>query len=193
MGKIDTVVRGEIVRLARREILPLVKPLSRQVRVLARTVKRLATENRRLARAASRLEETRMQRVAQLSVSDDEAKATRMSSGLIKKLRKRSGVTQQQLAALVGVSAAAVQSWEQGIAKPGGENRKILAALRKLGRRDVAALLAEKGIAKPGRKPRTERAKPAAKKKARRKAGKAGKTRRPKGKKKKARSRRKKA
>ena len=190
MGKIDTVVRGEILRLARREIRPLVKPLSRQVRALARTVKGLVTENRRLARAASRFEQTRMQRVAQLSVSDDEAKATRMSAGLIKKLRKRSGVTQQQLAALVGVSAAAVQSWEQGIAKPGGENRKILAALRKLGRRDIAALLAEKGIGKPGRKPRTENTKRAAKKKAPRKARKA---RRPKGKKKKARSRRKKA
>jgi DNA-binding transcriptional regulator YiaG len=195
MGKIETIVKGEIVRLARREIRPLVGPLQRQVRTLTRAVKTLIADTRRLAGTAKRLEASRIDHVARLSVPEAEAKAARMSPGLIKKLRNRIKVTQQQLAVLVGVSAAAVQSWEQGIARPGGENRVALAALRKLGRRDVAALLSEKGISKPGRKPRTMRAKPAAKKKRGRKPGrkpgrKAGKARGAKGKRKKVRRRR---
>ena len=47
--------------------------------------------------------------------------------------------------------------WEQGKSRPQGKNKEALVALRKLGRRDVKKLLAEKGAG----------AKQAAKKKAR--------------------------
>ena len=159
MGKIESVVKAEILRLARKEMRPAITPLTRRVRALNRQVKALTAENQRLARLVRRLEAARVQQVGKLTVSEKEVSRTRMSAGLIKKLRKRLGLTQQQLATLVSVSAAAVQSWEQGIARPTGDNRSALAALRKLGRRDVAKLLSEKGLT-PGRKRRAAKAAP---------------------------------
>ena len=68
----------------------------------------------------------------------------RVSALLIKKLRARLGITQGDLATLVGVSTSAVGFWEYGKAKPEGHNREALVALRKLGRREVAGILAAK-------------------------------------------------
>jgi DNA-binding transcriptional regulator YiaG len=62
-------------------------------------------------------------------------KVARVSALLIKKLRARLGITQGELATLIGVSTSAVGSWEYGKAKPEGHNREALVALRKLGRR----------------------------------------------------------
>jgi len=60
-------------------------------------------------------------------------------------MAKRDSDTQGELAALVGVSTSAVGSWEYGKAKPEGHNREALVALRKLGKREVAGILAAKG------------------------------------------------
>ena len=68
----------------------------------------------------------------------------RISPGLIKKLRARLGITQGDLATLVGVSTSAVGFWEYGKAKPEGRNREALVALRKLGKREVRGILAAK-------------------------------------------------
>ncbi len=178
MGKLETVLKGETIRLARREIRPLVVPLQRQVRALTRQVRALEAETHRLARLVAKQEKARVVNISQLTVDEGELKGSRLSPGLIKKLRQKVGITQQQLASLVGVSAAAVQSWEQGVAKPAGDNRGTLIALRRLGRGDVLKLLRERGIGKPDRKPRTGTpAKKTAKRKAAKKAvkGKAAK------------------
>ncbi|NQU75480.1 MAG: helix-turn-helix transcriptional regulator, partial [Planctomycetes bacterium] len=158
MGKIEALMKTEIVRLAKKEIRPLVTPLQRKVRSLVKQVRTLAAANQRLIRLTAKLEDSRLEQIGHLSAPEIELQGVRMSAGLIKKLRLSLGLTQQQLALLIGVSAAAVQSWEQNVAKPGAENKAALAALRKLGRRDVAKLLAEKGVSKPGRKPRAGKA-----------------------------------
>ena len=153
MGKLEDVMKSEIARLAKREIRPLVEPLQRQLRQLARQVKGLTADVQRLGRQADKAATPAAP--ARLSTAGADASGTRLSPGLIKKIRKRTSVTQHQLAALVGVSAAAVQSWEQGIARPTGGNRTALIALRQLSPPEVAELLADKGVAAARRKPRT--------------------------------------
>jgi len=155
MGKLEATLRSEITRLARKELRPVIGPLAAQVRALSREVRALRSETQRLTRATRKLESERAAKVARLTVPERELATSRMSAGLIKKLRGRHGITQQQLAQLVGVSAAAVQSWEQGIARPTGENRVALVALRKLGAADIVKLMEQKGIAKAKRRPRT--------------------------------------
>ena len=179
MGALETLMKSEMVRLAKKQIRPVVAPLSQQVRALNRRVRALTASNLKLVRVVRKLEAARVEQVSKLEVSTTEMQGTRMSPGLVKKLRAKLGLTQSQLAVLAGVSAAAVQSWEQGVAKPTGANRPALVALRKLGRRDVAKLLAEKGIT-PGRKrrapkaaaPKTAKRAKTAKKTIRRKVGK---------------------
>ena len=53
-------------------------------------------------------------------------------------LRQRAGLTQRELAALLGVSARSVQAWEAGLSYPGAERLKQLIAFY-LGRGALAA------------------------------------------------------
>jgi len=79
-----------------------------------------------------------------MTAAPEEVKASRISPALIRKLRARLGITQGELATLVGVSTSAVGFWEYGKAKPEGHNREALVALRKLGKREVRGILAAK-------------------------------------------------
>jgi len=67
----------------------------------------------------------------------------RMSPRLIRTLRKRLGISQADLAKLVGVSTVAVGTWESGRSRPRAESKARIAALRSVGRREVKRLLAE--------------------------------------------------
>lgn len=156
MSKIDEAIRSEITRLTRKELRSQVMPLQKQVRDLSRQVRKLLNEQQKISRTTHKLKEAHIETVSQLTVPEEEMLHARISPGLIRKLRLKQNLTQQQLAALVGVSPAAVQSWEQGIARPAGENKMALIALRKLGRREIADLLATKGVEPAKRKPRAQ-------------------------------------
>ena len=79
--------------------------------------------------------------------SPAEVGKARLSPGLIKKLRKKLGLTQAQLAALLDASPTTVAFWEQGRTRPKADTKAQIVALRKLGRRDVKQLLAEREAA----------------------------------------------
>jgi len=74
---------------------------------------------------------------------------SRLSPGLIKKLRKRLRITQPELAALLNVSIAAVGFWESGTVKPRPEMRARIIKLRSLGRREARQLIEEAAKATP--------------------------------------------
>jgi len=57
-------------------------------------------------------------------------------------LRKKLGVTANEMGALLGVSGQSVYKWEQGKAKPRAIQMNVIAAVRKLGKKQVAELLA---------------------------------------------------
>jgi DNA-binding transcriptional regulator YiaG len=152
----EETLKSEIGRLARKEVRPVLAPVNEQLRALSRQVRSIQNDVQRLTRALGKVESALpVAQKAKLEVPQEDLVSARMSPGLIKKLRGRHAITQQQLAALVGVSAAAVQSWEQGIARPTGENRAALVALRRLSTADVRSMMGDKGIAEAKRRPRT--------------------------------------
>ena len=144
MGKMEQTLKSEITRLARKEMRATYVPLARDVRRLKRTVSALEKTVAGLAKLRGELQAEQAASRANLSAAPEEIKAARLSPGLIKKLRMRLGITQGELAALVDVSHSAVGSWEYEKAKPAGRNREALVALRKLGKREVAGILAAK-------------------------------------------------
>jgi len=144
MGKMEQTLKSEIARLARKEMRATYLPLARDVRRLKRTVSALRKTVAVLAKLRAELQAQRTAERARLAAAPEEVKVAHLSPGLIKKLRKRLGITQGELATLVGVSASAVGFWEYGKAKPEGHNREALVALRKLGRREVQGILAAK-------------------------------------------------
>jgi putative transcriptional regulator len=157
MGKVEEALRSEVIRLVRRELRNVVVPLGRQVRELRRRMGPVTRAVARLERLAAVQEREIRARRERLEVSEEDATRARLSAGLIRKLRLRLGVSQSQLAALVGVSTTAVTQWERGAITPRGQNRAALVALRRVGRRDVRRMLEQKGLAAPRRGARIRR------------------------------------
>jgi len=81
-----------------------------------------------------------------LDASPEEVRASRLTPERIANLRKKLGISQRELGILTGASLGAVLSWEKGRFKPRGEKKAALVALRKVRKRDVRKMLAEKPV-----------------------------------------------
>ena len=142
MAKIETAIREAIVRGSRRETRTVAGPLRREVRRLRRTVGELRREVTALRETAQHWERTVRATPWRPEVSEEEVRAARLSSRLIRALRRRLGLSQAEVGRLLRVSPTAVVQWEQGRSAPSGPNRAALVGLRRLGRREVRRLLA---------------------------------------------------
>jgi len=144
MGKLEGMIKSEIVRLAKRETRKISAPLGRDVRSLKSTVSQLRKTVSALERLTAQQQRELGAGKARLEATPEEVKKSRFSPRLIRSLRKHLGITQKEMAKLAGVTVGAIYQWEQGIFEPRGKKRGILVALRKLGRRAVKKLLEEK-------------------------------------------------
>jgi DNA-binding transcriptional regulator YiaG len=145
MGKMEQTLREEITRLSRKEIRAAIDPLRREVRELKRTVRALSRTVEGLEKALKAARKAQGPPTpSSLAADPAEVSRARLSPGLIKKLRRKLGVTQQEFAALLDASPSTVAFWEQGRTRPKPETKARIVALRKLGRRDVKQLLAQR-------------------------------------------------
>jgi DNA-binding transcriptional regulator YiaG len=144
MGKVEAIIKSEIVRLAKREINKITVPLGRDVRLLKGTVSQLRKTVLVLERFAARQVAEMGKEKAIIEATPEEVKKSRFSPRLIQALRKRLGVTQKEMATLAGVTVGAIYQWEKGIFEPRGQKKGVLVALRKLRRREVRKLLEER-------------------------------------------------
>ena len=143
MGKIESTIKAEIQRLAKHEVRTAFRPLRREVwgmkLKLSKLLKGFAPLNRWVKETAeSKSKEPK------LAASPEEVKASRFTPERIRGLRKRLGLSQRKLGILAGATLGAVASWEKGKFRPRGEKKAALVALRKVGKRDVRKMLAEK-------------------------------------------------
>ena len=113
MANLATILKGEIARLARKatkeefgKLRKDVVRLKRDTAALKRQVAKLERVNRQLAGLAAE------HRQKQVKATEPELASARLNSRVILNLRKRLGLSQPQLAKLVGVSAPTVSYWE---------------------------------------------------------------------------------
>jgi len=144
VAKLETAIKESIARGARRQIRMAVTPLRREIVRLRRRVAELHGTLTQLSQSAAGWKRVLEAAPPVPPVSEEEAKAARLSPRLVQSLRRRLGLSQMALARLVGVSAPAVAHWEAGDATPTGQNRATLVGLRKLGKREVKDLLARR-------------------------------------------------
>ena len=145
MGKVEGIIKSEIVRLAKREIRKVSVPLSRDVRLMKSTVSKLRKAVLTLERLASHQQKELGKKAVPLKATPEEVKIARFSPRLFRSLRKHLGITQKELAILTGVTLGAVNSWESGRFRPKQEKKPLIVALRKMGRQEVRKLLEGKG------------------------------------------------
>ena len=141
MGKMETAIRDEIGRLTRREIRKAVQPLLKERARLRGQITDLKKTVTSLQKQVAPLVRDQQARRSTLQATDQEAQKARFSPGLIRKLRKRLGLSQEELGLLVDVTLGAVAAWEQGRSRPRAASRSAMVALRKLGKRQARDLL----------------------------------------------------
>jgi DNA-binding transcriptional regulator YiaG len=142
MAKIEGIIKSEIMRLAKREVRAVFRPLKREVWQMRTKLSNLSRGIASLDRMAKELhlEESK----PKLEATPGEIKASRLTPERIQGLRKKLGISQRELGILIGASTGAVLSWEKGKFRPMEKKKAALIAVRKLKKREVKKLLAQK-------------------------------------------------
>lgn len=143
MANIASLLKNEIARVARKAVRGETAGLKKavgsyrgEIAALKRRVLVLEAELRRLGKAAAR--------TSSAPAADAAAPALpRFSPKGLAAQRRRLGLSVQDCALLIGASGQSVYNWEDGKARPRAKHLLALAALRRMGRRDVAARLSE--------------------------------------------------
>jgi DNA-binding transcriptional regulator YiaG len=143
MAKIEGVIKAEIMRLAKRAVRSVFRPLKREVWQMSTKLSNLSKGFASLTRMAKELHLEEKAR-PKLEATPEEVKVSRLTPERISRLRKKLGISQRELGILTGATIGAVLSWEKGKFRPRGEKKAALVALRKLKKREVKKLLAEK-------------------------------------------------
>jgi DNA-binding transcriptional regulator YiaG len=148
-------LKKEISRIARKElksdleqVRKLVTSHRSEIATLKRELKSVQSQNKALAKllkgsggasksAAPQSEETAPRRGRKPTYSADGLKV----------MRQKLGVTQAQLALLLEVSSLSIYKWESGQSVPRAAQQQKIFALRSVGKRAAAKVLAEKSEA----------------------------------------------
>lgn len=138
MSSLINSLKSEISRVARKELKNELLALRK-----ATTAHRseIAALKRQVKSLASALKATTKASRADSKVPTAEEAATkpgiRFSATRLAALRAKFGITQAQMASLLGVSYLSVHKWEAGAAKPRAAQLQKIAAVAKLGKREV--------------------------------------------------------
>lgn len=167
-------IKSEIKRLAKREVRKVYPDMKKELVELKRSNRELQRKVARLEKQASEFTTVaRQTKIKQIPASEKELKQSRLSPGLIAKIRAKLKLSREDFGILAGVSPNTIYLWETGKINPNKESKAMLIGLRKLKIREAKKLLAEKGkvVKKPGRpKGKKKTKKTAAKKPAQKKA-----------------------
>lgn len=148
MPNIASVLKAEITRLSRKEMRESngslrkavtahraeIASLKRRLQALEAAVKRLS-KGQASDRPSSRSP-------ASNEVEEDDASGQRFSAKGMASNRQRLGLSAADFGLLVGTTGQSVYAWEAGKSKPRPGALAAIAALRGIGKRDVAARLA---------------------------------------------------
>ncbi len=146
MSSFADQLKAEIARIARKELRAETKALKKasvQYRAdIAALKRRLADAERRLARLARGPVSPARERAGSNDAAASPAEGLRFRVAGFANLRKKLGLSAAEMGTLLGVSAQSVYHWETGKSRPRASQLAAIAAVRKLGKREVAARLA---------------------------------------------------
>jgi DNA-binding XRE family transcriptional regulator len=142
MPNIASILKEEILRLARKEVraeLESLKKASAQYRSeiaqLKRRVDQLEKQQARVSKKILKKPET--------PAGEEGATRLRFSAKRFAVQRKKLGLSAQDMGLLLGVSGQTIYHWEAEKSRPRHAQLVAIAALRKVGKREVKARLAE--------------------------------------------------
>lgn len=143
MGSLIVSLKSEITRVARKELKGELQSLRKiatahrsEIAALKRQLKTIASELKAVQRASkpAAKDPTTMER-------QDKHSRIRFSSERFGALRSKLGLTQSEMAKVLGASALSVHKWESGAVHPRDAQLQKIGSAMKLGKREANALL----------------------------------------------------
>lgn len=141
MPDIQSVLKAEIARLARKEVRAELASLKKsslqhrsQIAALKRQVEALQKSLQRLARA-------QLKAAPAAAEALEEGPARRFSAARLARTRQKLGLSAADFGALMGVTGQAVYKWESGEVRPRASQLEAIAQVRSLGKREATAKL----------------------------------------------------
>lgn len=142
MSTFANQLKAEISRLAKKEVRSEVQSLkkaSASYRTEIAALKRCAATLEALVKKQGKA----APKVTPEAGTEEEGTSLRFRVAGFANLRKKLGVSAAEMGKLLGVSAQSVYHWETGKSKPRKSQLQAIAVVRKMGKKDVAAKLAE--------------------------------------------------
>lgn len=141
MTNFSIQLESEISRIAKKEIRSETKQLKK---TSAGYRSEIASLKRRLSELEKSLSKAKSAASKSPKSQDAEAKESlRFRASGFATLRKKLGLSAEQMGKLIGVSAQSVYHWEAGKSKPRASQLPAIAQVRKIGKRSAVARLAE--------------------------------------------------
>jgi DNA-binding transcriptional regulator YiaG len=141
MSSLIISLKSEIARVARKELKEELQALRKattahrsEIAALKRQVKSLASALKATTKASRSSSKDTV-------VDEPSAPGIRFSAARLAALRAKLGITQAQMATLLGVSYLSVHKWEAGASKPRAAQLQKIAVVMKLGKREVQKAL----------------------------------------------------
>ena len=143
MSTFANQLKSEIARLAKKEVRAETQALKKtsvayrsEIAALKRRITGLETQIKKLGKGAGRAE-------AAETPEEEGGPALRFRVAGFAALRKKLDISAAEMGKLLGVSAQSVYHWETGKTKPRASQLTAISAIRKMGKREVAAKLGE--------------------------------------------------
>lgn len=144
MPNIASVLKDEIARIARKEVrreIASLKKATTTYRSEIAALKRRAQSLERALKRAMRGSRAKGDDARSSAEQAEDGPALRFRPKGLASLRSRLGISANDAGKLLGVSGQSIYLWESGRARPSRSRLAEIAALRKLGKREVMARL----------------------------------------------------
>lgn len=143
MSTFANQLKSEIARLAKKEVRAETQALKKasaayrsEIAALKRRITGLESLIKKLGKGAGPAK-------AAEALEEEGGPALRFRVAGFAALRKKLGISAAEMGKLLGVSAQSVYHWETGKTKPRASQLTAISAIRKMGKREVAAKLGE--------------------------------------------------
>jgi DNA-binding transcriptional regulator YiaG len=140
MPNIASVLKAEIVRVARKEVRSETDGLRKASAAFRAEIAALKRRTQNLEQELRRLGQALPKPAAKVEPADSGRKARFSAKGLVT-LRKRLGLSADDFGLLVGASGQSIYNWEAGSARPRDAYLPLIATLRTIGKKEAAARL----------------------------------------------------
>jgi DNA-binding transcriptional regulator YiaG len=136
MPNIASVLKEEIVRLARKEARSETNALKKASAQYRRDIAALKRQIAELQRKVAPLEK-QVLRNAPSQPAEVDAEHVRFTAKGLRSQRKRLGLSAENYGKLIGVTGQTIYSWEQEASRPRQQQVAKIASLRNLGKREA--------------------------------------------------------